>query len=123
MGSMMPLESCPPKTDASMGTATIPVPCTPVFDIPMSNATRAIARTSGQEREKLKRVIKNLGLGENREFSSPRGLGKNYKLITRDELFSGAFNKEDFADKIVINGVHRGKGRLFLRCQGKVNES
>lgn len=32
------------------------------------------------------------------------GLGKNYKLITSDELFSGKFKKQDIKDKIVIMG-------------------
>jgi hypothetical protein len=48
MGSKIPLESWPPKTEASKGTETMPAPCTPVFDIPVKTATRTrMARYAG----------------------------------------------------------------------------
>jgi len=40
-------------------------------------------------------------------------LGKNYKLITKDQLFSGDFKKEDLADKIMIMG-YMGDKEDFL---------
>jgi len=44
------------------------------------------------------------GTGEKELKLNLDGLGKNYKLITTDELFSGKFKAQDLKDKIVIMG-------------------
>jgi CHASE2 domain-containing sensor protein len=41
------------------------------------------------------------------------GLGVNYKLVTKDELFSGKIKKDDFKDKIVIMGYVGEKEDYF----------
>ena len=51
--------------------------------------------------------------GDKEQKLKLNGLGRNYKLITRDELFSGKVNAEDIKDKIVIMGYIGGKEDYF----------
>lgn len=44
---------------------------------------------------------------------SLNGLGKNYKLITRQDLATGNFKKEDLNDKIVLLGYIGSKQDFF----------
>lgn len=61
MGSIMPLDNCPPNAAANIGTDIIPAPCTPVFAIPVKSATAPSAIKWKYERWKEKRVIKMKG--------------------------------------------------------------
>jgi CHASE2 domain-containing sensor protein len=46
------------------------------------------------------------------------GLGRNYKLITADQLFSGKFKMQDLKDKIVIMGyIGENEDNLYLDKQ------
>jgi CHASE2 domain-containing sensor protein len=49
-------------------------------------------------------------------------LGRNYKLITKDELLSGKVKKEDLTNKIVIMGYIGEKEDYFYLDKGKVEK-
>ncbi|HEX5168785.1 MAG TPA: CHASE2 domain-containing protein [Cyclobacteriaceae bacterium] len=50
------------------------------------------------------------------------GLGKNYKLITADQLFSGKFKEQDLKDKIVLMGYLGEKEDYFYLDKGKTKK-
>jgi CHASE2 domain-containing sensor protein len=50
------------------------------------------------------------------------GLGKNYKLITADELFSRKFKKHDLKDKIVIMGYVGEKEDYYYLDKAKTKK-
>jgi CHASE2 domain-containing sensor protein len=59
----------------------------------------------------VKNKFKNTG--DKAQKLKLNGLGRNFKLITRDELFSGKVNAEDLKDKIVIMGYIGEKEDYF----------
>jgi CHASE2 domain-containing sensor protein len=50
------------------------------------------------------------------------GIGKNYRLITADELFSGRFKKQDIKNKIVIMGYIGEKEDCFYLDKEKTKK-
>jgi CHASE2 domain-containing sensor protein len=65
---------------------------------------------------------KNKDTGEKEVKLSFNKLGKNYKLITKDELLSGEVKKEDLTNKIVIMGYIGDKEDYFYMDKGKTKK-
>lgn len=78
-----------------------------IFSIPIYSFSYVIAENSFGVKEKFRNT------GEEEISFDMNRLGKNYKLITADELFSGRVRKEDIADKIVLMGYLGDKEDFF----------